>query len=173
MTGPLRRATAAVRQAVRRRPGSPEVPRAPRPTPVTTARVGHDLARRGYRFRTDDDGDITGTWDGNRFWFLLLGDDEEILQVRGRWAGAVPESARGAVLQACNDWNRERIWPKVYTRPEGDVLALYAEVSVDLEHGATDDQLAETVTCGLVTASQFFGSVGPLTDPDGPGSGPV
>nr|WP_277212876.1 YbjN domain-containing protein [Isoptericola croceus] len=135
------------------------------PTPVSLARVGNDLARRGYRFRTDDDGDITGTWDGNRFWFLLLGEEEEILQVRGRWAGTVPDSARAAVLQACNDWNRERIWPKVYTRPENAGLALYTEVSVDLEHGATDTQLAETVSCGLVTASQFFASVGPLTDP--------
>jgi len=168
VTGPLRRATAAVLQAARRR-GRPEaVARPELPAPVTTARIGRDLSRRGYRFRTDDDGDITGTWDGNRFWFLLLGDDEEILQVRGRWAGSVPESARSAVLQACNDWNRERIWPKVYAREEGDALALYAEVSVDLEHGATDGQLAEAVSCGLVTASQFFGSVGPLTDPDRP-----
>lgn len=167
MSGPLRRATAAVLQAARRRGragGEPGV-RPALPAPVSLARVGNDLARRGYRFRTDDDGDITGTWDGNRFWFLLLGEDDEILQVRGRWAGTVPESARPAVLQACNDWNRERIWPKVYTRPEGDGLALYTEVSVDLEHGATDAQLAETVSCGLVTASQFFASVGPLADP--------
>ncbi|WP_402467908.1 type III secretion system chaperone family protein [Isoptericola aurantiacus] len=164
MTGSLRRATAAVLQAARRR-GRPAPTRPTLPGPVTTARVGHDLARRGYRFRTDDDGDITGTWDGNRFWFLLLGAESEILQVRGRWSGTVPESARPAVLQACNDWNRERIWPKVYTRAEGDGLALYTEVSVDLEHGATDEQLAETVSCGLVTASQFFGSVGSLSDP--------
>nr|WP_171783235.1 YbjN domain-containing protein [Isoptericola halotolerans] len=162
----MRRATAAVLQVARRRgrAGQPGI-RAEVPTPVTLARVGNDLARRGYRFRTDDDGDITGTWDGNRFWFLLLGDDSEILQVRGRWAGTVPDTARAAVLQACNDWNRERIWPKVYTRPEGSGLALYTEVSVDLEHGATDVQLAETVSCGLVTASQFFASVGPLSDP--------
>ncbi len=166
MSGPLRRATDAVLQAARLRGrGGQGGARPSLPTPVSLARVGNDLARRGYRFRTDDDGDITGTWDGNRFWFLLLGEESEILQVRGRWAGTVPESARPAVLQACNDWNRERIWPKVYTRPEGGGLALYTEVSVDLEHGATDSQLAETVSCGLVTAAQFFSSVGPLTDP--------
>jgi hypothetical protein len=138
-----------------------------RPAPLTTERVGDDLARRGYRFRIDSDGDITGTWDGNRFWFLLLGDHREILQVRGRWAGLVPPGARLAVLQAANDWNRERIWPKVYTREENGGMALYAEVSVDFEHGATDDQLAATVSCGLVTASQFFATVAALT----PGAG--
>ena len=136
---------------------------AQRPVPLSAQRVGDDLARRGYRFRIDEDGDVTGTWDGNRFWFLLLGDHEEILQVRGRWAGAVPPHTRLAVLQAANDWNRERIWPKVYAREEGEGLALYAEVSVDFEYGATDDQLAATVSCGLVTASQFFGSLSTLT----------
>ncbi len=89
-----------------------------KPRPLSTQRVGDDLSRRGYRFRIDDDGDVTGTWDGNRFWFLLLGEHDEILQVRGRWAGALPAASRLAVLQAANDWNRERIWPKVYTREE-------------------------------------------------------
>lgn len=136
-----------------------------KPQPLSTQRVGDDLSRRGYRFRIDNDGDVTGTWDGNRFWFLLLGEHDEILQVRGRWAGALPAGARLAVLQAANDWNRERIWPKVYTREEGSGLALYAEVSVDFEHGATQEQLAQTVSCGLVTASQFFSTVASLAPP--------
>jgi len=170
-----RRAAGAVGRAVQvagtrvaaaraeRAPGRPTRSMSGSPRPLSSRRVADDLSRRGYRFRTDDDGDVTGTWDGNRFWFLLLGDHEEILQVRGRWAGAVPEHARMAVLQAVNDWNRERVWPKVYARPEGDGLALYAEVSVDFEHGATDEQLAATVSCGLVTSSQFFSTVGAMT----------
>jgi hypothetical protein len=167
VTGPLRRAAAAVRQAARRRAEAPG--RTPElPSPLTAQRVADDLARRGYRFRTDDDGDITGTWDGNRFWFLRLGEDAEILQVRGRWSGSVPEQARGAVLQACNDWNRERLWPKVYARHEDDTIALYGEVSVDLEHGVTDDQIAETLSCGLVATSQFFASLASLGDPAPP-----
>ena len=145
-----------------------------KPRPLSTQRVGDDLSRRGYRFRIDDDGDVTGTWDGNRFWFLLLGEHDEILQVRGRWAGNLPTGARLAVLQAANDWNRERIWPKVYTREESSGLALYAEVSVDFEHGATEEQLAQTVSCGLVTASQFFSTVASLAPPPDtePGAAP-
>ncbi|ACZ30280.1 hypothetical protein Xcel_1249 [Xylanimonas cellulosilytica DSM 15894] len=153
-----------------RRTVRPSVVTPPRPVPLSTQRIADDLARRGYRFRIDDDGDVTGTWDGHRFWFLLLGAGHEILQVRGRWAGDVPPHTRLAVLQAVNDWNRERIWPKVYAREEGAGLSLYAEVSVDFEHGATDDQLAATVSCGLVTASQFFGSLGALAA-DGPTGG--
>ncbi|PFG42813.1 putative sensory transduction regulator [Isoptericola jiangsuensis] len=152
-------------ESVRRR-GRADAP-ADLPGPLRAERIGDELVRRGYRFRTDDDGDLTGTWDGNRFWFLLLGEDAEILQVRGRWAGTLPDTARPAVLQACNDWNRERLWPKVYARAEDEGLALYGEVSVDLEHGVTDDQIAETLSCGLVTTSQFFASVATLADAAG------
>jgi hypothetical protein len=137
-----------------------------KPLPLSRERVGEDLARRGYRYRLDGDGDVTGTWDGNRFWFLLLGSHQEILQVRGRWSGMISPQARLSVLQAVNDWNRERVWPKVYVREGSDGLALYAEVSVDFEHGATDEQLAATVSCGLVTATQFFATVGALTPGD-------
>lgn len=136
------------------------------PRPLTSQRIADDLSRRGYKFRVDNDGDVTGTWDGNRFWFLLLGEHDEILQIRGRWAGNLSVSSRLGVLQATNDWNRERIWPKVYARSESYGLTLYSEVSVDFEHGATNDQLAQTISCGLVTAAQFFASVAALTPPE-------
>ena len=127
------------------------------PTPLSTRRIGDYLSRRGYHFRIDDDGDVTGTWDGNRFWFLLLGEHDEILQVRGRWAGALPAAARLAVLQAANDWNRERIWPKTYVRVrDNGAVLVYTEVTVDLEHGVTEDQLDQLLQCGLTTGSMFF-----------------
>jgi len=165
--GAAQRATRAGSGPAARRPGAA----APSPAPLSAARIGDDLARRGYHFRTDGDGDVTGTWDGNRFWFLLLGSDDEILQVRGRWAGSISPRARLSVLQAVNDWNRERVWPKVYTREEDAGLALYTEVSVDFEHGATDEQLAATVSCGLVTATQFFATVGSLAPGPTPENG--
>lgn len=133
-----------------------------RPSPLGSARVEAYLVGQGYHVQHDEDGDLTGTWDGDRFWFLLLGEDHEVLQIRGRWHRTVPEERRAAVLLAVNDWNRERIWPKAYVRSEDDVLALYGEVSVDLEHGATDDQLAQLVACGLGTGVQLFAALGQL-----------
>ncbi len=135
-------------------------------SPLTMDRVGDHLRRRGYHFRVDEDGDITGTWDGHRFWFLLLGAHHEILQIRGRWSTRLPTTARLAVLQAVNDWNRERIWPKVYTREEGDGLTVCSEVSVDFEHGATDAQLGQVLSCGLGTAIQLFQSITAQLPPD-------
>ena len=70
------------------------------PSPLSTRRIGDYLSRRGYHSRIDDDGDVTGTWDGNRFWFLLLGDHPEILQVRGRWSTTVPVTHPGVTTAA-------------------------------------------------------------------------
>jgi len=67
-----------------------------RATPLTRDRIATYLLSRGYRFLLDDDGDLTGTWDGSRFWFLLLGERAEILQVRGRWHRTLPTTRRTA-----------------------------------------------------------------------------
>ena len=139
-----------------------------RAAPLTRDRIATYLLSRGYRFLLDDDGDLTGTWDGSRFWFLLLGEHGEILQIRGRWQRTLPTSRRTSVLLAVNDWNRERIWPKVYVREEDGELALYSEVSVDLEHGVTTTQLAQLIACGLGTGVQMFTVLDTLL-PDGLG----
>jgi hypothetical protein len=127
--------------------------------PLDTARIEEYLVSKGFRFVRDVDGDLTGSWDDNRFWFMLLGGRREIVQVRGRWNKPVPLADRSIALHVTNDWNRERIWPKVYLRTEEDSLALYCEVSVDFGAGATDAQLAQVLACGLGTGLQFFASV--------------
>ena len=146
-----------------RRLARPQAPssRAPQPAPqpVDRDRIGQCLTARGYRYVVDPDGDLTGTWNAHRFWFLLLGDDSDVVQVRGRWARTLSPGLRRPALLALNDWNRERIWPKAYLREEDDRLAVYAEVSVDLEAGATDDQLDQILTCGLGTGVQLFKSL--------------
>ncbi|PFG33496.1 YbjN domain-containing protein [Sanguibacter antarcticus] len=152
------------------RPGTPRRadldPPLEAPSLITRDRVSAYLHQRGYSSHFDDDGDITGTWDGNRFWFLLLGPGEEILQIRGRWHRTLPQTGRISTLQTINDWNRERIWPKAYVRAEASGLSLYTEVSVDFSPGATDDQLHQMVACGLGTAVQLFASVSAMLPPE-------
>jgi hypothetical protein len=147
------------------RPAAPVVRQRPRPLDI--GRVEGYLVGQGYYVMRDEDGDLTGSWDGDRFWFLLLGEQQEILQVRGRWHRVLPLARRSSALLAVNDWNRERIWPKAYLRTEDDEIAMYAEVSFDLEHGVTDDQLAQLVACGLGTGVQFFAALSGLV-PDDP-----
>jgi len=126
--------------------------------PITMDRIGVELNRHNYAFTKDDDGDLTGVWDDHQFWFILGGNDHEVLQIRGRWNGTLGSEERVSALLTVNDWNRDHIWPKVYVRDEGEIC-IYAEVSIDFEYGVTDSQLRESIACGLVTAVQFFNSM--------------
>lgn len=135
---------------------APSRPTQGRPTRLTQERISAMLSAHDYHYRVDDDGDLTGVWNQNRFWFFLLGDDREVLQVRGRWHRQLPVAARRDASLALNDWNRDRIWPKLYLREEQGQLAVYSEVSTDLEHGVTAEQLDQLISCGLGTGVQAF-----------------
>lgn len=126
------------------------------PTPVTRERISAYLREHEYRFELDDDGDPTGLWDENQLWFILMGEEDEILQVRGKLRQSFTAANKIEALRAINDWSRDRIWPKVYLREEDEGLSLYAEVSVDLEHGVTDAQLAQQLSCGIATSAMAF-----------------
>lgn len=130
---------------------------------VTIERVAAYLRERGYGFAPTPAG-LAGTWDGHQLWFLLQGSRADVLQVRGRAVSAVPVRDRVAVLRALNDWNRGRVWPKVYLRAEGDQAAehvLYAELSTDVRHGATDAQLAVQLGTSLVAVTAALEDLAP------------
>lgn len=145
---------------IRRRRG-PDVPGEPaqETRPLTAERLAARLAALGYRVSTDDDGDIGGVWGQDRFWFLRMGSAREILQIRGRWRRTLPLEQRADVLLALNDWNRDRIWPKAYLRTEDGRTAVYAEVSVDLADGVTDDQIDAALGRGLAAGGRLFGAL--------------
>ena len=139
---------------------SPDAPETPEPlAPLSVTRLADVLTRRGFTFSTDDDGDITGIWDGHRFWLMVTGESREVLQVRGVWNRTLPLSRRAALRLAVNDWNRDRLWPKVYFRTEDDAIAVYGEHSIDLEPGVNDAQLDDAVACGLMSGVQLFGEL--------------
>lgn len=127
--------------------------------PLSTERIAARLDAGGYNYGVDDDGDIGGRWDDHLFYFFRYGRDGEFFQVRGRWSRSVPVSERAAVLDLANDWNAEKIWPKVYVRAEDDELGVYCEHSVDYEHGVSDQQLDLHIAAGLSTSLQFFASL--------------
>jgi hypothetical protein len=130
------------------------------PVPLDRDRVTEWLAESGYSFFVDSEGDLGGLWQGRLFYFLLFGEADEILQVRGQWNRDVTIERLQEVLELCNEWNADRIWPKAYARVrDNGMVQVYTEVTVDLEFGANDDQLADVLQCGLSTASLFFDSL--------------
>lgn len=128
--------------------------------PVTSARVLAALHSQGYRVSEIAAGVLAGNWDGNAFTLALVGDGGHVLRVRGTWHGEVDAVLESGLGQMLNDWNRDRIWPKVYTRRSGEGLRVHTQTCFDLADGANDAQLVEMIACGLGTGLQFFEAMG-------------
>ncbi len=127
------------------------------PTPVTRARIASWMTENRFSYFVDNDGDLGGLWRGRLFYFFLFGEQEEILQVRGQWHRELAIERLEEVLDLCNEWNAERIWPKAYLRVrDNGRVHVVSEVATDLEHGATDAQLSQILFCGLSTGSLLF-----------------
>lgn len=127
------------------------------PSPLTRERLGAWFARHGYTYFVDNDGDVGGLWRGRLFYFFLFGERAEILQIRGQWNREFAIERLTEVLEVCNAWNADRIWPKTYVRVRDDgMVHVTCEVATDLEHGVTDAQLGQLLECGLSSASVFF-----------------
>ncbi|MBO9554107.1 YbjN domain-containing protein [Cellulomonas sp.] len=124
--------------------------------PFVMSRVGARLDEHGDAYHVDDEGNLIGQWDAHLFRFFSLGNDGEVLQIRGRWARELPRSEFGAVLFAANGWADNVIWPKIYVRVEDDIVRVYTEHSVDYTHGVTDAQLDLHIRCGLGASLGFF-----------------
>ncbi|MBO0900654.1 YbjN domain-containing protein [Cellulomonas sp. zg-ZUI222] len=127
------------------------------PTPVSPARIASWMTDNQFSYFVDNDGDLGGLWRGRLFYFFLFGAQSEILQVRGQWHRELAIERLEEVLDLCNEWNAERIWPKAYARVrDNGRVHVVAEVATDLEHGATDAQLSQILFCGLSTGSMLF-----------------
>ncbi|MEL7976185.1 YbjN domain-containing protein [Isoptericola sp. F-RaC21] len=128
------------------------------PTTLTRDRLEALMTRREWYFGIDEDGDLGGVWDDNTFYFLLVGEPQAILQIRGRWSRTLPASELGTLTALLNEWNVGRIWPKVFARQEdeGSPVVVFAEVATDLRSGVNDEQLERIVDCGLATGLSFF-----------------
>ncbi|MFB7799502.1 YbjN domain-containing protein [Isoptericola sp. NPDC056134] len=125
--------------------------------PLSRERVTDWLERSGFSYFVDSDGDVGGLWHGWLFYFLVLGERSEVLQVRGQWHRDLSIDRLGDILELCNEWNAERIWPKTYVRVRDDgSVVVCAEVTVDVGSAVGEAQLDQLLQCGLSTGSMFF-----------------
>lgn len=144
-------------------------PPAERTTPVTATRIYDVVTGRGYHVRAEPDASLSGMWDGYQFQLRLAGEEQDFLSVRGTWGRLIPDALVPAVAQAVNDWNRDKIWPTVFTAPTEDGLTVRTEIMADVGAGATDRQLLDIIEGGLAAGVQFFQALGrsmpPIEEP--------
>ncbi len=139
---------------------SSNTPAAPEAPQITQDRIKAIFDAKKWHYYVDNEGDLGGMWDDNTFHFMLRGRDKEILIISGRWHDSLSIDRLDEIRRFINEWHRTKLWPKCYHRidDEGRVR-LYTEVSIDHEHGATDDQLSQHIACALGTSGQFFDAV--------------
>ena len=126
--------------------------------PVTQDRIAALFDREEWHYKIDDDGDLMGWWDANPYYFILAGENKEILQIVGYLDQSIGQEHLSELRVFIEDWHRDHYWPKAYflTDPETGELRLSASVPIDDEFGVTDAQLFQHVKCGLGTIGQIF-----------------
>ncbi len=125
--------------------------------PVTQDRLKALLDSRGWSWFVDNEGDLGGMWDGNTFYFLLVGGQKTILQVYGTFNRSISMDKLDDLREFILRWHREKLWPKITHRiTDSGEIRLQVENTVDWEFGATDAQLLQQIDCALGTANGFY-----------------
>ena len=108
--------------------------------------IGQELVKQlleqmNVKYVADDEGDLAVPWETFRTYFMFRGETEQrIFSVRSFYDRTYSLDEKPALLELLDDWNRNLLWPKVYshTSDDGAVrviaeshLLLGAEVSVD------------------------------------------
>lgn len=132
----------------------------PLPSRMSRSRIEAWCKAEDFVYFIDSEGDLGGFWNNRLFYFLLFGDADEVLQVRARWNREIAIERLEEILELCNEWNTERVWPKAYVRVlDNGSVNVMVESSYDVEHGLTDAQLARLLSCAVGTGTMFFDEV--------------
>jgi len=118
------------------------------PPPVVVpdqALVTQLLDQMQLKHLVDDEGDLTAPWDGFRVYYMFRGEQKELFAVRAFYDRAYPLEDKGEILDLIDEWNRETLWPKVYTHTHEDgVVRLIGESQMIVGTGVNLDYFVTT-----------------------------
>jgi hypothetical protein len=134
---------------------------------LTNDLITDTLTGMELKYFLDSDGDVGATWDDFIAYFFRMGEQHEILNSRVVIHRKFPVGDVLRLQTFCNDWNREKLWPKAYVRvAEEDGHPVEAqvigEVVTDLEFGVAPTQLRQLLSCAVGTGSSLASAVSAL-----------
>ncbi|MDQ6848633.1 MAG: YbjN domain-containing protein [Actinomycetota bacterium] len=122
----------------------------------TLALVEQILDEFGLKHSIDDDGDLVVRWEKCSVFFFFYGEQREILQARLYMNRRFDVENRGSLALILDEWNRIKLFPKVYTvLPDDGRVGICAEQCFDFEPGVTRAQLKYTVGLWVDTLLRF------------------
>ena len=88
------------------------------------------------------------------------GTSRQVCAVRVSAGAEVPRASWGRVAFACNEWARQKRWPRAFLDIEDATASASAELSTDghhdFEHGATQQQVGLFLNQVIAAAIEFF-----------------
>lgn len=78
------------------------------------------LDQMELKYVIDEDGDLAAPWEGFRVYFMFRGDNQELYAVRTFYDRVYKIEQKPEMLEIVDEWNRDTLWPKVYTHTHDD-----------------------------------------------------
>lgn len=122
----------------------------------STVLVQQLLDEFGLRHQLDDDGDLVVRWEKWSVYFFFYGEQHEVLQARLYMNRRFPVDSRATLALVLDEWNRTKLFPKVYTvLPDDGMVGICAEQCQDFELGASREQIKYAVGMWIDTLMRF------------------
>lgn len=79
------------------------------------------LEQMELKYVVDEEGDLAAPWEDFRTYFMFRGEgDQQVFAVRTFYDRPYPIDDKGKLLEIVDGWNRQTLWPKVYTHTHDD-----------------------------------------------------
>lgn len=122
----------------------------------SVALVQQVLDEFGLKHQIDGDGDLVVRWEKCSVYFFFYGEHSEVVQARLYMNRRFSVEMRGSLALVLDEWNRTKLFPKVYTvLPDDGMVGVCAEQCYDFEAGVTRAQLKYALGTWVETLLRF------------------
>ncbi len=139
--------------------GAPVPPQGPPPIiKPDHGLVAQLLDQIGLKYGTDAEGDLVASWSGFRIYLMFRGEGQELFAVRAFYEHKHKLEKKSELLDVVDEWNRDTLWPKVYTHTnEEGVVRLIGESQMTIPAGINIDYFVATTVAWIQAAVGFHG----------------
>lgn len=150
-------------------------------SPISPEMIREHLTRNELKFFVDQDGDFRVDFaafaegaPSITIWLTIEGEHGDIFVVRVIGQQAIPKTLWPQAINACNQWNMEKRYPKAFLFIPSDTAELFGQVHLEgqfpLAAGIAQPQLDEIISTLIATGFSFWQWVfetGALSDDGG------